>query len=59
MVTVPPKSFVAALGGRGLTPDESPLLVPWIKVDALCIRIGQEEYTKVLAECYSGTSYLK
>ena len=52
IVTTPHKSFAVELGGNRSSPsDEAPFLVPCIKGDALCIRIGQEEYSKGLAEC--------
>ena len=52
IVTVPHKSFAAALGGNSSSPsDDALFLVPCIKGDALCIRIGHKEYTKGLAEC--------
>lgn len=51
IVTVPHRSFAATLGGRGSPPDDDPLPIPCIKGDALCIIIGQEEYSKGLADC--------
>ncbi|AES76674.1 hypothetical protein MTR_6g084150 [Medicago truncatula] len=41
----------STLGGRGSPPDDDPLPIPCIKGDALCIIIGQEEYSKGLADC--------
>lgn len=52
LITVPPKSFVAALGGYRSSPlEESPYPVSCIKGDALSIRIDQDEYSKGLAKC--------
>ena len=48
---VPPKSFAVAIGGRSSTTDETPLMVPCVKGDALCIHIGHKEYKKGLAKC--------
>jgi len=52
LITVPLKSFAATLGGHCSSPlEEAPYPVPCIKGDALSIRIGQDEYSKGLAEC--------
>jgi len=50
IINVPKKSFAAVLDGRSPTND-TPLPIPCIKGDTLCIKIGQEEYTKGLEEC--------
>jgi hypothetical protein len=43
LITVPPKSFAAALGGHRSSPlEEAPYSVPCIKGDALSIRIGHD-----------------
>jgi len=51
LVTVPNKFFAAVLGGRSSPHDDTPLPIPCIKGDTLCIKIGQEEYTKCLKDC--------
>jgi len=52
LITAPPKSFAAAVGGFRSSPaEEAPYPVSCIKGDSLVIRIGQDEYVKGLAEC--------
>jgi len=51
IVTIPHESFAATLGRRGSLLEDTPLLTPCIKGDALCIKIGQEEYTIGLTDC--------
>lgn len=49
--TMPP-SFAAVLGGAMSAPlEEAPYSVPCLKGDALSIKIGQDDYSKGLAEC--------
>jgi len=51
-VTPLPKSFVAVLGGTSSSAvDDTPLPTPCLKGDTLSIKIGQDEYTKGLADC--------
>lgn len=47
IVTVPYKSFAAALGGRGSLPNDTPLPIPCLKGDAFCSKLGQENTRKV------------
>jgi len=52
LITAPPKSFAAVVGGFRSSPaEEAPYPVSCIKGDSLAIRIGQDEYVKGLAEC--------
>lgn len=51
-VTPLTKSFVAVLGGTSSSVvDDTPLPTPCLKGDTLSIKIGQDEYTKGLADC--------
>lgn len=50
IVTVPYKSFAAALGERGSLPNDTPFLIPCLKGDTFCSKLGQEESTKGLAD---------
>ena len=55
LITAPPKSFAAVVGGfRSPPAEEPPYLVPCIKGDSLSIRICQDEYVKGLEECQFG-----
>ena len=52
VITAPPKSFAAAVGGSRSPPtEEPPYPVPCIKGDSLSIRICQDEYVKGLEDC--------
>jgi len=52
LITAPPKSFDAVVGGFRSSPvEEAPYPVPCIKGDSLSIRIGQDDYVKGLAKC--------